>query len=1251
MPNPTSCPNVEVLKAFALGGTAEIDAAAIETHLADCPACIAILEQSGVADPLVAAVRAAGTVDADSADRALVDRLQAGGRPADPAQTTDFSLRASTANHPPSVSDDDTEEGAAFLAPPVEPGEIGRLGPYRVLAPLGRGGMGMVFRAEDLGLRRPVALKVMRPRVATSAAAQRRFLAEAQAAAQLRHDHVVTIYQVGEDRGVPFLAMELLDGESLDDRLQKAGRLCAVEVSRIGRETAQALSAAHAIGLVHRDIKPANLWLDSASGRTKVLDFGLARPAASDAGVTASGVIVGTPAYMAPEQARGESLDGRADLFALGVTLYRAATGVAPFSGRDAVSTLLAITSETPATPRSICPEVPSELSAIIMQLLEKNPAKRPATASEVATKLANLERELSSASPAPPARRWPMIAAGFLAFVIVLAGITVIIRDKNGRKIAEVDVPEGGRIEVGPANAPAPRHAIQQTWREPDPAPQIRTVEPPPLAEWIKGRKVLTVAQNGTGQFKTIHAALLALSPGQVVKVLDKGPYRERLNFQPPDDTGLVSEHGTVIDLPTWASPVKSAKPIGQYFWMANGFRLSGFHFTAENATARDFPSHGLLFSNAKAFVLENCRIQFPEIRGGELDLVATSIIWPKDHDAKEYVIRECLFESPLQITGTNRSGNLLVTRNWFRGHGAHHIGLGGIGHDRLRIHQNVFAGGKADNPLKFAMGNGGSITRLDFTNNTMTDPGLLVVWRDVPNGEVIVQNNLRTLPGLFRIHDGAQEFIPRALANWQVGNNAYPRDVIPGEQGTAQSKGEIPPSIPADIRIAPTFLSDNPDHPDYLRLPVAHPLSKAGAGGWLPAYVGALPPGPAPKEGDWFTAMRLQWNDRTVAANPINIPEPPPLAEWLKGRDTVTVAQDGSGRFKTIQEALSAARPGQVVKVLDRATYRERLVLANVRDIGLVSENGATLELAAWVEQEVKIGHNFQELAGFRLHGFRIHYPNDDGRIGFRLTNCPGFVLENCYFSCATQIPIEGRLGTVISFDFDENYRSSIPQIIRGNRFGGCLSIHSRSETTRAIINRNYFTGRFDGAHVSLGGGQGDTVVVRDNVFDDMAFHGDIYVSDLGLKQLEISNNLLSGRTPIGFLDSISSARVVIRNNMHIRTYLAYLASGAEKALDRVKRQWQIDHNAYSETTTDFGWKVPMADVPKGAGDVLGPVKFLSEDAAHPDYLRLPPADARAKGGAGGAWPTYMGPLPPGPAPKEGDWFTTIRKKWTIR
>jgi len=308
-------------------------------------------------------------------------------------------------------------EATSFLAPAQQAGEIGRLGPYRVLKVLGEGGMGMVFQAEDPSLERLVALKVMKPDRTSNDLARQRFVQEAKAAAAIQHDHIVTIYQVGEDRGVPYLAMQFLQGESLDDRLDRHEAVPAAEIVRIGKEIALGLSAAHERGLIHRDIKPANIWLEGGANgrdRVKILDFGLARSLTGGSqNLTRTGLVMGTPGYMAPEQARGnQPLDHRCDLFSLGCVMYHLCTGQEPFRREDAMSTLLALALEQPPSITDLNPEVPPALADLVMALLAKGPADRPASARHVIEALSELERNWTTAAVASvsaPAR----VAAG----------------------------------------------------------------------------------------------------------------------------------------------------------------------------------------------------------------------------------------------------------------------------------------------------------------------------------------------------------------------------------------------------------------------------------------------------------------------------------------------------------------------------------------------------------------------------------------------------------------------------------------------------------------------------------------------------------------------------------------------------------------------------------------------------------------------------------------------------------------------
>jgi serine/threonine protein kinase len=279
------------------------------------------------------------------------------------------------------------------FAPPMKPGEVGTLGRYRVLKKLGQGGMGAVYLAHDTVLARRIALKVMLPHHAADPEARERFLREARTAAMVRSDHVVTIFDVGEERGAPFIAMEYLLGHPLDQYLRANGELPVAQVFRIGTETALGLAAAHELGLVHRDIKPGNIWLEAPHGRVKLLDFGLARAENDDTHLTTSGLVIGTPAFMSPEQARGLKLDGRSDLFSLGVMLYRLTTGKMPFSGTTTMAVLTSLAVDTPAPVRQLNADVPDALQVVIAKLLSKNPADRYQSAQEVVTALREAEQ------------------------------------------------------------------------------------------------------------------------------------------------------------------------------------------------------------------------------------------------------------------------------------------------------------------------------------------------------------------------------------------------------------------------------------------------------------------------------------------------------------------------------------------------------------------------------------------------------------------------------------------------------------------------------------------------------------------------------------------------------------------------------------------------------------------------------------------------------------------------------------------
>lgn len=304
---------------------------------------------------------------------------------------------------PPASSPAGPHQPANFLSPPRHPEMLGRIDDFEIEQKIGQGGMGVVFRGFDSALNRPVAIKVLAPHLASSGVARRRFAREAQAAAAVVHPNVVPIYSVKDSTKRPYLVMALVDGRSLQDHVTEKGPLEIKDIVRIARQIAAGLAEAHKQGLIHRDIKPANILMEKDVSRVMITDFGLAR-AADDVAMTQTGWLAGTPHYMSPEQARGNDIDRRSDLFSLGSVMYFMATGREPFRAEKPLAILQKIDRDRPIPPRSINNELPSTLNRIINRLLEKKPDDRFDSAEKLeqllARYLAHLHHPQSIAKP-----------------------------------------------------------------------------------------------------------------------------------------------------------------------------------------------------------------------------------------------------------------------------------------------------------------------------------------------------------------------------------------------------------------------------------------------------------------------------------------------------------------------------------------------------------------------------------------------------------------------------------------------------------------------------------------------------------------------------------------------------------------------------------------------------------------------------------------------------------------------------------
>ena len=274
-----------------------------------------------------------------------------------------------------------------FLASPSHPEMLGRIGRYDVERMIGSGGMGIVLKGFDTELHRVVAIKVLKPHLAHIGAARHRFAREAQSAAAVVHEHVIPIYDVQSDSEMPFLVMQFVPGQSLQSRVDERGPLDAKEVLRIARQIAAGLTAAHAQGLVHRDVKPANILMEESVERILISDFGLARTV-DDATLTRTGIVAGTPHYMSPEQASGQAVDHRSDLFSMGSVLYFMCTGRPPFRAEHALAVLHRICHDTHRPVEEVNPDVPAELAEVIDRLLAKLPADRYRNAHDVGLRI-----------------------------------------------------------------------------------------------------------------------------------------------------------------------------------------------------------------------------------------------------------------------------------------------------------------------------------------------------------------------------------------------------------------------------------------------------------------------------------------------------------------------------------------------------------------------------------------------------------------------------------------------------------------------------------------------------------------------------------------------------------------------------------------------------------------------------------------------------------------------------------------------
>jgi serine/threonine protein kinase len=461
-----------------------------------------------------------------------------------------------------------------LLSASQEVGSLGRLGDYEILGILGRGGYGIVLRAKDNTLGRSVAIKVLEQGFAGSARSRRRFMREARAAAQVNHPNVVTIHAIEEHDGMPFLVMELVAGKSLRDWIRGTPRREFMDILRIGSQVAQGLAAAHAQGVIHRDVKPANIMLEDGVPRVKITDFGLARAAIDNVEMTSRQIVVGTPAYMAPEQFRGEEVDARTDLFALGCVLYSMCAGHSPFHGRTVIEIAQLVNTFDPPNLAEQDATVPRFLGDLIVRLLEKDPQKRYQSAAEVAD---ILNRHLTTFNAAPTDEIPRLVREGMrretpphsgrkkVLVAIAVAGIAAAVWFAASSRFWE-------RSSSGPPDG------VTKGSHSPDSGVQKSATEPATVP--IEKSPSVTVASDSSADFRSITDALAHVLPGGKVVVLDDGEYAEPILVQDAaafSGVRLISHKRAVLKAPPPATVVHLAG--------VPGFEISGFKILAAQA------------------------------------------------------------------------------------------------------------------------------------------------------------------------------------------------------------------------------------------------------------------------------------------------------------------------------------------------------------------------------------------------------------------------------------------------------------------------------------------------------------------------------------------------------------------------------------------------------------------------------------------------------------------------------------------
>ena len=736
---------------------------------------------------------------------------------------------------------DDTGFDASLLTPAVRPDSMGRLGKYDVLGTLGHGAFGVVLKGFDEQLRRSVAIKLLNREFSSSATARRRFIREARAAAAVSHPNVVAIHAVDEQAGVPFLVMEFVSGPSLRERINEKSKLAPLEVIRLGAQIAAGLAAAHAQGVVHRDIKPGNIMLEANVDRVKITDFGLARVAVDNVELTSRGMAVGTPAYMAPEQMLGETVDARSDLFALGCVLSAGLVGHSPFQGRNVFEMARRIADYDPPPLHEVDASVPPFLSELIVRLLKKNPDDRYQSAAEVADLLGRFLAALNQSpsdkfqtvlhapfkldpekttierkAAAGSRRWWPGVVAAVIGFAVLGSGAWLW-------RANSLD-----RTTPGERRTNGSGFGFKQGADDSD-------------SEYSPATQEFTVAQTGEAQFRTLNEALAKATPNSTIRVLDSATYREVLQIT--DSRRLSGLKLIAEQRATLVSPNADTSPLPLIeISQVRGVLLKGWKITAPKA------SHAIYLVEADHLKLENLEIEQPADVGG---FGAIQV----------HARRSQTADGPIEITGCHITSNgdaqcvwihatsqppseIRLTHNRFeRGAGTGSNVAVFVNSDcslsKLIIRENVFVNGTT--ALSLVLKGRLPPRSVDIVNNTFFQQQFWLAFNTQQPSEPVTRAANNLIIGGERILTDTHEVLNEAARSWEFHANWWESGSLTDLNATRS--GSIAESKPEQSL---RFLSRDPDHADFLRPAADAQWLNAGIGGTERKYLGAFGPDP---------------------------------------------------------------------------------------------------------------------------------------------------------------------------------------------------------------------------------------------------------------------------------------------------------------------------------------------------------------------------------------------------------------------